>query len=134
MTVYVDYAFYTGTFLGTAIVSADFNALALRASAVIDQITFGRAAVDYAANENVTAIKNATCAIAEELQRQAAAGYTDSVQSESQGRYSVSFFAHGNKAKSNMGKLLDAARVWLANTDLMFAGFADGEYSSDSQL
>lgn len=128
---YADYTFYLTQFLGTAITEADFPALALRASAVIDQITFGRAADD---TDNTTAIKNAMCAVAEELQRQVQSGGRDGISSESQGRYSVSFFAHSQNAKSSSAKLQDAARVWLANTGLMFAGFASGEYTSDIQL
>jgi hypothetical protein len=36
--------------------------------------------------------------------------------------------------KTNQTRLEDAARVWLANTQLMFAGFTAGEYSSDPEL
>jgi hypothetical protein len=46
MANYADYTFYTDDYLGTAIAEADFPALALRATAVIDAITFGRAATD----------------------------------------------------------------------------------------
>jgi hypothetical protein len=130
MTVYADYAYYTGTFLGTAIIESAFPQLAFRASAVIDQITFGRAAVDYAANTNVTAIKNATCAVAEELERQDAQGNVDGIASESQGQYSVSYLANSNRSKSNLEKQQAVAALWLANTTLMFAGFADDEYGT----
>ena len=126
---YADYTYYTGTFLGTAIASADFAALALRASAVIDQMTFGRAATD---TDNEDAIANATCAVAEELQRQDASAGVDGVASESQGQYSVSYLANSNRSKSNIQKQYDAARVWLANTYLLFGGFNTGEYSGDS--
>jgi hypothetical protein len=125
MAVYADYTYYTGTFLGTAITSADFAALALRATAVIDQITFGRATDD---TDNETAIKNAMCAIAEELQRQDASGSLDGISSESQGQYSVSFFEHSQRAKSNQSKLENVAKLWLANTFLLFGGFNSGEY------
>ena len=127
MTAYADYTYYSGTFLGTAITETAFPALALRASAVIDEMTFGRATaeVTYAAN-----VKNAMCAVAEELQRQDVSSSADGIQSESQGRYSVSFFEHSSRAKSNQTKLEDAAKLWLANTGLMFAGFASGEYGA----
>lgn len=130
---YADYTYYTGTFLGTAIASADFAALALRASAVIDQITFGRAepiVTTGTETTTITAIKNAMCAVAEELQRQAQTGSLDGISSESQGRYSVSFFKHADKAKSSMARLQDAARLWLANTYLMYAGFNSDEYGT----
>ena len=68
---YADFTYYENTYLGTTIAEADFPRLALRASAVIDQITFGRAATD---TTNVNAIKNAMCAVAEEIQNQEAAG------------------------------------------------------------
>lgn len=130
MAVYADYEFYTTEFLGTAIAEADFPALALRASAVIDQITFGRAA-SASDSADATAIANATCAVAEELQRQAKSGDADGIVSESQGRYSVSYAAHSSKTKSNLAKLQNAATPWLANTYLTFAGFGTGEYSGD---
>ena len=127
---YADYTYYSTSYLGTLIAESAFPALALRASAVIDAITFNRAAVDFAASTNVTAIKNAMCAVAEELQRQDTSSSADGIQSESQGRYSVAFFEHSSRAKSNQTKLEDAAKLWLANTGLMFAGFASGEYGA----
>jgi len=129
--VYADYTFYTGTYLGNAIASADFAALALRASAVIDQITFDRAAVVITvATDTVTIdkIKKATCAVAEELQTQDAAGGTDGITSESIGNYSVSFAVGAKKTLTSGQQLANAAGLWLANTDLLFRGFASGEY------
>ncbi len=127
MTVYADYTYYSTEFLGTAIAEADFPALAFQASAVIDAITFNRAASD---TDNTNAIKNAMCAVAEELKRQVASGNVDGIASESQGRYSVSFAKNSEKMKTNQTRLEDAARVWLANTGLMFAGFYTGEYGT----
>ena len=124
---YADFTYYSATYLGTTIAEADFPRLALRASAVIDQITFGRAATD---TTNTTAIKNAMCAVAEEIQTQDAAGNVDGITSESQGRYSVSYGSNSSKTKSNQSKLEDAAKVWLANTFLLFGGFNSGEYGS----
>src|SRR5574337_534283 len=113
MTVYVDYTYYTNTYLGTAIASTDFNALALRASAVIDQVTFNRAGPVVTAGTDTTtiaAIKNATCAVAEELQKQQT--QPDAVQSESQGQYSVSYARNSTKMKSNQTKLESAAKLY----------------------
>ena len=124
---YADFTYYSATYLGTTIAEADFPRLALRASAVIDQITFGRAATD---TENTNAIKNAMCAVAEEIQTQESAGSVDGITSESQGRYSVSYGSNSSKTKSNQSKLEDAAKVWLANTFLLFGGFNSGEYGS----
>ena len=127
MTAYADYTYYSGTFLGTAITQSAFPVLALRASAVIDEITFGRAAdeVTYATN-----VKNATCAVAEELQKQDALDGVDGIVSESQGRYSVSFGKNSQLSMSNQYKLEKAAKTWLANTFLMFAGFNADEYGT----
>ncbi len=130
MTVYADYTYYVTSYLGTAIAESSFPALALRASAVIDQITFGRATVDFAANTNVAAIKNAMCAVAEELQRQDSNAGVDGIVSESQGQYSVSYAVSSNRTKTSEQKQHAAAKVWLANTGLLFAGFADGEYGA----
>ena len=43
---YADFTYYTNTYFGTAIAASDFPRMALRASAVIDRITFQRAAVE----------------------------------------------------------------------------------------
>ena len=126
---YADYTYYSGTYLGTAIAESAFASLALQASAVIDAITFNRAITD---TDNETAIKNAMCAVAEELQRQATSGNLDGIQSESQGRYSVSFANNSTRMQTNLTKLENAARLWLANTGLMFAGFNTGEYGVTS--
>lgn len=131
MTAYADYSYYTGTYLGTAITSPAFGALALRASAVIDQITFNRAAPIVAAaveTETIDLIKKAMCNVAEELQRQDAAGGADAVRSESVGSYSVTYADQSSAMRTNQDRLGDAANLWLANTGLLFRGFASGEY------
>lgn len=122
---YADYTYYTGTYLGTAIAESAFPALALRASAQVDQITFGRAATD---TTNTNAIKNAMCAIAEELQRQDAVSGADAVTSESQGNYSVSYAANSSKTRTNQQRIDSTAKLWLANTFLLYPGFNAGEY------
>lgn len=124
---YADFTFYEDTYLGNAIAEADFPRLALRASAQIDRITFGRAVTD---TDNETAIKNAMCAVAEEIQRQEQGDNVDGVTSESQGRYSVSYGANSSKSRTNTQKIEDAAKLYLEDTSLMYAGFADGEYGS----
>jgi hypothetical protein len=125
---YADYTFYTDDFLGSAIAATDFPRLALRASASIDEITFGRAAA-VTDEATLTKIKNAMCAVAEELQTQEQNANVDAVTSESQGRYSVSYAANSSRALTNAQKIQNAARTWLSGTYLTFAGFADGEYA-----
>ena len=70
MAAYADYTYYPGTFLGTAIASTVFPRLALRASLMIDRLTFTRAAPVITANTDtatIDLIKMATCAVAEVL-------------------------------------------------------------------
>lgn len=128
---YADYTYYTTTYLGTAIAESDFPALALRASNQVDRLTFNRAATETDI-ANVDKIKMATCAVAEELQRQAQSNGADGISSESQGQYSVSYARNSTRTKSNQQKIEDAARTWLENTYLMFAGFNTGEYGGPS--
>lgn len=128
MTAYADYTYYTTTYGGTVIASADFTRLANLASRHIDRMTFGRAATD---TDNETAIKNAMCAVAEAIQTNERSGNADGIVSESQGQYSVSYGANSSRARSNQSKLEDAARLWLDDTFLMFPGFNAGEYGSE---
>ncbi len=132
---YANYTHYSTVFLGNAIAEADFPRLALLASAHIDNITFNRAAAIITADDpdaDVTAIKNATCAIAEEIQRQESTNNVDGIASESQGRYSVVYSANSNRSRTNQKKIEDAAKLWLNSTALMFPGFSYGEYGNES--
>ena len=61
---YVDYGYYTTTYLGTAIMASDFPRLSLRASSFLDYYTQGRAAQ----NKDLDAVKMACCAVAEQYQ------------------------------------------------------------------
>jgi hypothetical protein len=131
MAVYATYSYYTGTFLGTAIASADFARLALRASAVIDQVTFNRAAaIVLAATETATIdlIKMATCAVAEAYQTNEADGSGGGIKSESIGSNSVTYRDGANATLSDNEKLSRAAKLYLASTGLMYPGFNEGEY------
>jgi hypothetical protein len=131
---YVDYAYYTTEFLGSAIAESSFPALALRASAVIDQITFNRAAAIITADDDavtVAKIKNATCAIAEEINSVNRSGGMDGISSESTGNHSVSFTEGSAKQMTSEQKYYNAASLWLANTSLLYRGFAEGEYADD---
>jgi len=127
---YATYLYYTGTYLGSAIASADFARLALRASAVIDQITFNRAAAVITADTpaaSVTAIQMATCAVAEELQTQEQSGNIDGITSESTGAHSVSYGTNSKAQLTNEEKQSNVAKLYLASTGLMFRGFIEGE-------
>ena len=130
MAAYVDYTYYSGTFLGTAIAEANFPRLALRASAVIDQLTFERAAPIVTATTDtatIEKIKLATCTVAEEIQTQETNGNTDNITSENVGSYSVSYGAKSQSAMTNEEKQAKVAKLYLGNTGLMFPGFAENE-------
>src|SRR6185436_18454390 len=90
MTAYADANYYFNTYLGNEIAESNFPRLALRASAVIDSITFGRAATETDL-DIIYLIKDATCAVAEEIQRFQNDGSTDGIASESNSGYSVSY-------------------------------------------
>lgn len=125
-TPYADYTYYTSTYLGTSIASADFSRLALRASAWIDRLTFQRAATD---TDNEDALSMACCAIAEDIQRTEASGGTDAIQSESIGQNSVTYAEGSTKMNTAGETYMQTAALYLGSTGLMFPGFATGEYS-----
>jgi len=131
MAAYADFTYYSTEYLGTAIASADFARLALRATAVIDSVTFNRAAVIMDANtpeSTVAAIQNATCAVAEEIQTEEQSGSIDGITSESVGSHSVSYGKGARSAMTNLQKQIEVAKTYLGNTGLMVPGFASGEY------
>lgn len=122
MAVYADFTFYDETFLGTAIAEADFTRLALRASEFIDLVTFGRTAAVVAADEDadtIELIQKAACAVAEQIQ----ANEAGHVQSERVGQHSVTYVER--PAVSDHARLAAAAKRYLWNTELMFAGITD---------
>jgi hypothetical protein len=131
MTVYATYTDYIGTFLGTAIASEDFDRLALRASVYIDQLTFNRAAAIVTAGTDtatIALIKMATCAMAEELNSIEVGGSNSGIKSESIGANSVAYMDGSFATLSTIGKLSQAASMYLASTGLLYRGFFDGEY------
>ena len=131
MTAYVDYSYYTTTYLGTAIASANFSRLALRASEILDQITFNRVApIVLAATDTATIdlIKKATCSLAETYQQDELNGGVDGIQSESIGSNSVSYADNASAKLTRVEKFKNSARIYLGSSGLLFKGFADGEY------
>lgn len=130
MAVYITFEYYEDTFLGKEIASDDFDALALRASATIDRFTFQRADAIITADDvaaDVTGIKMATCAVAEELSKQDSGESDISVISEGVGGHSVSYGKNPDAKRTLMEKQKEAAKLWLAPTRLMFPGFFTGE-------
>jgi len=130
---YADWTFYSTTYQGTDITQANFSALSLRASALIDMLTFDRAVAVIEADEDVDTIakiKFATCAVADELQSQLS--QPGGIESERVGNHSVTYAPTSEMQLSNHSKLKNAAKVYLGQTGLMFAGFASGEYGGVS--
>lgn len=126
MTVYVDYAFYATTYHGTVIASSEFSTYALKASAQIDLITFGRAAgiTDVG---TVAQIKLATCSVADELKAFDLGGQDDGIKSESIGSHSVTYADNAKSVRPIEERLSDAARPYLFSTGLMYRGLYANE-------
>ena len=111
---YSDFTFYSTEYRGTLAESV-YTRLIPRASAYVDRMTFGRAKT--AEGDNLSAVKLAECAIADELAAQEQGGI---VTSESNDGISRSFAT--SVVKSNTQRIYAAADVFLSNTNLCFAG------------
>ncbi len=125
MTTYTDFDFYEDTYLGNAIAEADFPRLALNASAVIDLLTFNRAAAIVTAGtetDTIEKIELATCAVADVLKKIEDSG-GQVVQSESVGRASVTYA----NPVSQDAQAFSAAKLYLWPTGLMYRGFTADE-------
>jgi hypothetical protein len=135
MAAYVDHEFYEDEYGGTAIALADFGLYAIRASAEIDYLTYDRAAEEIDEDTTlVTAIKNAVCAVADEMYTIAQAGHSKQIQSEKVGSYSVTYAETPETNLSEHERMSRAAKRYLGRTGLMFPGFYSGEYGGTSDL
>lgn len=105
-----DYDYYLLHFNGT-ISEADFYRLVGRAYAYLDQVTFGRLSRAVPALY-VNKVKDAVCALAEELQHQE----QGELASASNDGYSETYVTSG---KSPDRKLYDVATMYLGNTGLL---------------
>lgn len=129
---YADYAYYTGTYLGSAVSSSDFSVLSTRASAALDRLSYGRVSPVIAEDTDLVTIdliKMATCAMVDELNSATITGTGGGVTSESVGGYSVSYAQGAPATLTTLTKMKQAAATYLENTGLMYPGFAPGEYS-----
>jgi len=137
MAGYADYTFYINTYLGISIALADFPRLATRASEIIDRLTYRRtAAIIEAETESdlITAIKLATCAVADEYQKteQRAAEGGGVIASERQGQYAVSYVEAQDAKLSADARYLNAAKLYLGQITLLYAGFYEDELPGDT--
>jgi len=122
MAIFANYNFYVGTYGGSAIALADYDFLANKASAFLDMVTFGGASTTITADEDealIEKIQQAACAIAEQYQRNDEDGAV--VQSERVGAHSVTYKVDGETQEK---KLNSIARVYLANTGLLYRGIS----------
>ena len=130
MAAYVDFTYYNATYLGTAIDSSVFPRLALRASKVIDNLTFNRAAAyitDDTDTDTIDLIQMATCAVAEELYTEELNGGQDAIASEKVGQYMVTYSGNARAMMSNEQRQEAAARLYLGQSGLMYRGFLSEE-------
>lgn len=110
--MYADYTYYAGSYLGK-LTEPEFNRLSVRAVAEINRVTFGRAA----SAADLDAVKLAQCAVVDELAYMEQGG---EITSESNDGVSRSYAA--GAARSKAQRIHDAARVYLASTNLCYAG------------
>ena len=132
MICYADWVFYGTTYLGTAIDVDEFDALALRASAQIDQMTSNRVAEIISDDDDadkVDLIKMAVCSIADEMHKQANEG--PQIASERVGSFSKTYVVSGEMKKTSDQRLERVAKLYLGSTELMFKGFSAGEYGGE---
>lgn len=116
MAGYVDYTYYTQVYQGFEIPESRFGYWAAKASAYLDQATFGRTAEEETPSD---AVQLACCAVAEAyyLNRQGGG-----VASEKAGDYSVNYVAGVSKAKTEDERLYEAAALYLADSGLLYRG------------
>ena len=114
----VDYDFYTGTYKG-ARTAADFNRLAVFASAYISEITLGRVPDDLGAlgdEDAALRVRLAFCAVADTYGGQAASA---GIASETNDGISVTYVSDDALRRR---ALYNAAAVYLGSTGLLYRG------------
>lgn len=121
MERYVGYQYYASEYGGTIVPEAAFSAVALKASAFLDRITFGRITEPYPDE-----VRMAACQLVEmQYQFDKRAGEKE-IKSDSNDGYSVSYVTEGQDGEpaevTLQRKMYAAARVWLGNTELLYLG------------
>lgn len=110
----VDYDFYSGTYKGR-MPQEEFERMAVKASAYLDTITFGR--LDDALPEDLQKKAKLACCEAADMLRQQEEG--GEVVSASNGQYSESYAASGRSPEK---RLYLTVATYLQGTGLLFAG------------
>lgn len=112
----VDYAFYQESYKGT-LPETDFTRLAVKASAYLDRVTFGRLS-DVADAAVLNQAKLACCAVADAMLANEQGGVT----SESNDGISVTYVEGSGPAKKDGKRLREAVELFLGGTDLLYRG------------
>lgn len=115
---YADYEFYQNRYCGN-MPAADFRRLAVKASAYLDQLTFGRIREGWETSPHADRIRTACCAAADVYRLQEQGG---GVASETNDGISVTYVNGVGHGKSESGQLYDAIVMHLGRTGLMYAG------------
>ena len=116
---YADYAYYTKNYLGTEITAGKFGPNMLAASALIDQLTFGRI---HRLDTVPESVKRAACAAAECLYQNEVRAERE-ITSESKDGYSVTYSTGGTQ-KDATANAVAKIRSFLASTGLLYRGFS----------
>lgn len=127
MQSFADYAFYTGTFNGTAISAPDFDKLALDASYAVDYATLyraGRVVADGLDLDAINDIKLATCAAAETIKRYESlmSAFPRDVKRESVGDLSVSYTSSDEVKAERASAINDGIAKYLLGHGLLYRG------------
>ena len=129
---YADFAYYTGTYLGTALSEQEFPACARKASILIDDLTFGRTG-KLSASQIPDAVRDAACSAAEiyadylaKKNASLKATKSGTVKSESNDGFSVSYADYNAEQAriSAESEMSEEITIYLANTGLMFRGWS----------
>lgn len=113
----VDYSFYTSTFKGKT-AQADFDRLAVKASAYLNRLTFDRI-TDALPAATLNRAKLALCEVVDALSLNEHGG---GVASESNDGVSVTYVTGVSNAKTDQQRLREAAVLYLGGTGLLYRG------------
>ncbi len=110
MTIFADYPFYRGQYFGKKLNEEEFQTFIIGDSALIDEMTNGRAE----AHSDMDEIRYAACAVCEQMHlNDKHAG----IASETVGKVSRTYITQKSRQLC-----MDAARAYLMNTGLLMTG------------
>lgn len=128
MDAFIEYDFYRNEYGGSSIASVDFDFVARRASYEVNSLTFDRAEaiINLGTNTHlIDRIKMATCAVAEELNHNAARVSAPlGIDSESIGDHSVKYTSASQLKEQEACAVYEAVEQYLGLTGLMYRGVA----------